>query len=416
MYDLLLKGATLIDPDQEIHSILDVSIKDGEIAGIFPNIPESESKATIHLEGNILTPGLIDIHAHVYRPGRTKIHPDVAGVLSGVTTMVDAGGTDGYDFQVFNHFITTKSKSTIYSFLNITQPFAKINHSDEEKAIVAMVQSIATEFPQLVKGIKVSIDENTVIPMGLTHLEFSKRAARESGIRLMMHIGDFIGAGSDHLSKKPFQNTTSSKTIAQAISMLDPGDVLTHAFTPRTGGVVDKNGYLLPALTDAQLRGVTIDTAYGSTGFGFRRAEEVLAQGFVPDTIGSDVEIQAPVGARRKGNRGLIEYLAFYLALGFSLDDVVKMTTNNPAKALGINAQSGSLQVGRKADISVMSLLEGEWELVDAQNHSRLGSKALVPLMTIKSGHVIDLGEPPHPWGWTPPRTLNVPFMTSVNK
>jgi dihydroorotase len=403
MYDLLLKGARVIDPSQGINSLLDVGIKNDVISKISHDIPTNESIKTLPLKGNLITPGLIDIHSHVYRPSRTKIHPDVAGVLSGVTSVVDAGGADSSDFPIFEKFIRGKSESSIYAFLNITQHLSILPNPTEEQSILTTVQTIANEHPQLVKGIKVSVDENWVNPMGLRHLEFSKRVARDAGIRLMMHIGDFIGTGASKQSKQNPLKPTPSKTIGRAISMLDCGDILTHAFTPRTGGTVDENGRLLPALKEAQLRGVTIDTAYGNGGFGFQRAEEVLTQGFIPDTIGSDVEIQASTGALRMENRGLIEYLAFFFVLGFSLNEIIQMTTINPARALGIEDQSGSLKIGRTADISILNLIEGKWKLIDAQNHSRSGNLALVPVMTIKSGQVIDLGTAPHPWGWTPP-------------
>ena len=406
MYDLLLKGARVIDPSQGINSLLDIGIINQVISNISPNISENESTKTIQLEGNIITPGLIDIHSHVYRPSRMKVHPDVAGVLSGVTTVVDAGGADSSDFTIFENFIRENSKSSIYAFLNITQHLTSLPNASEEQSVVKTIQSISKEYPQLVKGIKVSVDENWVNPMGLTHLEFSRRVARAAGIRLMMHIGDFIGTGASKQSKQNPLKPTLSETIVQAISMLDCGDILTHAFTPRTGGTVDENGRLLPALTEAQSRGVTIDTAYGNGGFGFQRAEEVLTQGFIPDTIGSDIEIQASTGNLRRENRGLIEYLAFFFALGFSLNEIIKMTTMNPAKAIGIENQSGSLQMGRTADISVLNLIEGTWELEDAQGDFRYGTQALVPVLTIKSGHLVNLGTPPHPWGWTPPTPI----------
>ena len=414
MYDLLLKGARVINPAQGIDSFLDVAITNQVISNISPNISSNESKKAVQLDGNLITPGLIDIHSHVYRPSKMKVHPDVAGVLSGVTTVVDAGGADVDDFPIFERFIREKSKSTVYAFLNITQHLTSLQNAIEEQCMVKTIQSISEEYPGFIKGIKVSVDENWVNPMGLSHLEFSKRVARGVGIRLMMHIGDFLGTGASKLSKKNPLEPTPSEIIEQAISTLERGDILTHVFTPRTGGVVDENERLLPSLTKAQCNGVTIDSAYGNGGFGFQRAEAVLKQGFVPDTIGSDVEIQASTSALRGGNRGLIEYLSFFFNLGFSLNEIIQMTTINPAKALGIEDQSGSLEIGRIADISVLKLIDGNWEMIGAIGHSGIGKQALVPVMTIKSGQLLDLGAPPHPWGWTPPSAQPEQIFPSV--
>ena len=152
------------------------------------------------------------------------------------------------------------------------------------------------------------------------------------------------------------------------------------------------------------MTGVCFSTApYGDFNFGWDRAERVLDQGLIPDTIGTDMEIQPGAGFRTVSTRGLLEYAAYFLHLGFPMEDVIRMTTINPARALGIEDRAGSLAVGRKADISVLEPLEGDWELTDATGQSRTGSKALIPMVTIKSGQMIEPGEAPHPWGWAPP-------------
>ncbi len=408
MYDLLIKGGTVLDPSQGLHETLDIAVSDGNISHAAPSIPTTEAATTIPADGKIVTPGLIDIHTHVYRTGRTHNHPDSAGVLSGVTTVSDAGGTALSDFHIFSAFVRSQARTKVYGFLNITMSTPLPTGSEEAEKTVSEVAQIARANPDLVKGIKVLVQERSVKAYGLKNLEFSKRAAREAGIRLMMHIGDFVGT-ENQSSDSEGLTPTPPEMIAEALSMLDPGDILTHVFTPRTGGVVDREGRLLPQLREAQQRGVTIDTAYGNTGFGWDRAEEVLAQGFIPDTIGTDVEIQASTGTRRSGNRWLLEYASFYLAMGFSLEDVIRMITVNPAKALGIADGAGSLALGREADISVLDLVEGQWELTDAVKASRIGSKALVPVVTVKGGRVFEPGEPPHPWGWTPPVAVKTP-------
>lgn len=151
-----------------------------------------------------------------------------------------------------------------------------------------------------------------------------------------------------------------------------------------------------------------MDTSYGDFNFGWERAESVLDQGLKPDTIGTDIVIQGGRGGglRTITERGLLEYASFFLTLGFSLDEVVKMVTVNAAHALGISDIAGSLAVGREADISVLDLVEGQWEQTDAKGLTRVGRHALVPVSTVKSGRIIEVGDGPHSWGWTPPTVV----------
>jgi dihydroorotase len=180
---------------------------------------------------------------------------------------------------------------------------------------------------------------------------------------------------------------------------MDPGDAITHVFTPNTGSTLDQDGKILPEVLDAQRRGVFIDTANDGNNFGWAEADLVMSQGVVPDIIASDNQITY----KPTLVRSLLEYSSFYLHLGFSVDDVVRMMTITPARFLRIEDRAGSLALGRDADIAVMGLLDGRWQLEDSTGVSRVGSQALVPVLTIKSGRVIESSEGLYPWGWAPP-------------
>ena len=399
MYDLLLKGGRAIDPSRRIDKGLDVAVKDGKIARMEQAIPPSEAREVLDVSGKIVAPGLVDVHTHVYHPGRNWNHPDVAGVRSGVTTIADAGGPGSADFDDFCEYVLPKAQTTVYSFLSIFRERSLGAPPAEEQMDVDGVVEIARNNPDLVKGVKVIVAPRTVQNLGLKHVEASKRAARESGIRLMMHIGD-IGPKR--------QTPTPSEVTAQALAMLDAGDMVTHVFTPLTGAALDEEGRLLSALSEAQGRGVFIDTSYGDFNFGWDRADTVLAQGLRPDTIATDIEIHAGDGMRKLSERGLLEYASYFLAMGFSVNDVVRMTTTTPAEYLGIQDEAGSLQEGRTADISVLEVVEGRWQLADATGKTRVGREALAPVVTIKGGRVVEPGEPPHAWGWTPPVAVEV--------
>jgi dihydroorotase len=399
MYDLLLKGGRVIDPSRGIDEPMDVAVEGDQIARMAREISSSEARDVLDVSGKIVAPGLVDVHTHVYHPGRNWNHPDVAGVRSGVTTIADAGGPGSADFEDFCEYILPKAQTTVYSFLSVFRERSLGAPSSEEQMDVDGVVEIARNNPDLVKGVKVIVAPRTVQNLGLKHVDASKRAAREGGVRLMMHIGD-IGPKS--------QTPTPSEVTARALAMLDPGDLVTHVFTPLTGAALDEEGQLLSALMDAQDRGVFIDTSYGDFNFGWDRADTVLAQGLRPDTIATDIEIHAGDGMRKLSERGLLEYASYFLAMGFSVEDVVRMTTATPAAYLGIQDKAGSLQEGRTADISVLDVVEGRWLLADATGKSRVGTEALVPVVTIKGGQAIHPGAPPHSWGWTPPVAVEV--------
>ncbi len=406
MYDLLLKGGRVIDPSREIDESTDVAVKDGKIARMARGIPPSEARDVLDVSGKIVAPGLVDVHTHVYHPGRNWNHPDVAGVRSGVTAIADAGGPGSADFEDFCDYVLPKAETTVYSFLSVFRDRSLGAPPSEEQMDVEGVVEIARNNPDLVKGVKVIVAPRTVQNLGLKHVEASKRAAREGGVRLMMHIGD-IGPRN--------QTPTPSEVTTQALAMLDAGDMVTHVFTPLTGAALDEEGRLLSALVEAQNRGVYIDTSYGDFNFGWDRADAVLSQGLRPDTIATDIEIHAGDGMRKLSERGLLEYASYFLAMGFTVADVVRMTTDTPAAYLGIEGEAGSLKEGRPADISVLDVIEGRWQLADATGKTRMGTEALAPVMTIKGGKAIHPGEPPHAWGWTPPAAVKVAAAAAGN-
>ncbi len=394
MYDLLLKGGTVIDPSQDISGSMDVAISGGKIARVAPDIDATEAAKVMYVEGKVVTPGLIDIHTHVYVPGHNPAHPDNAGVWGGVTTVADAGGPGPANFKELCEVVLPQAQTTVYSFLSVFHDRSESMTVDESQIDVAGVVRTARENPDLVKGVKCLVQPRLVQVLGLKHVEAAKAAAKEAGIRVMMHIGD-IGPKS--------LPSTSPQVVSRALSMLDSGDIVTHIFTPLTGAALDFDGNLLPELKDAQERGVTLDPSYGDFNFGWERAEVVMSQGIFPDTIGTDIDIQPNFGMRKNLMRGLLEYAAFFLKLGFSLEEVVRMTTVNAARALGIEETAGSLAEGRQADVAVLELLSGSYQLTDATGESRTGTQALVPFFTIKSGNVVEVGEAPHRWGWGPP-------------
>ena len=396
MYDLLLKGGTVIDPAQGKNEKLDVAVTGNVISRIAPDIPAEEATNVIDVRGKVVAPGLIDVHAHVYQPRRNPNHPDAAGVWGGVTTIVDAGGGGAQNLEEFCD-VTSQAQTKVYSFLSV---FRDRNLPDDESLldIDAIVKTAAAN-PDVVRGVKCLVQPSTVQLMGIKHVEAATKAAREAGLRVLMHIGDI---GSKDLPQTPPELTS------EALNLLSAGDIVTHIFTPLSGGAVDDQGRILPALIEARERGVTLDPSYGDFNFGWDRAQLVMSQGVFPDTIGTDIDVQPGFGNRTHLMRGMLEYSAFFLELGFSMEDVVRMCTTSPAKALGLENEAGSLAEGREADICVIDVVDGDWWLQDADGIGRSTSKALFPFLTVKSGEICDKGEEPHAWGWGPPSTAQV--------
>src|ERR671914_296126 len=397
MYDLLLKGGTVIDPSRNVHEKLDVAVTGDRITKLESSIDSSEATQAIDVSGKLVTPGLVDDHIHVYPSRSHSKHPDFAGVFGGITTAADAGGAGPNNFQDFCNSVLTQSQTRLYCLLSIfrdrgAEAMKKraADSADGWDMDIDGVVGLAKEHPDIVKGIKVQLSARESQAIGIKHIEAAKVASRKANIPVLMHLSDTAGRE---------RGITSPQMVGAAVSLMDPGDAITHVFTPNTGSTLDQDGKILPEVLDAQRRGVFIDTANDGNNFGWTEAELVMSQGLVPDIISSDNQITY----KPTLVRSLLEYSSFYLHLGFSVDDVVRMMTIIPARFLRIENQAGSLALGRDADIAVMELLDGRWQLEDSTGVSRIGSQALVPVLTIKSGRVIESGEGLYPWGWAPP-------------
>jgi dihydroorotase len=213
----------------------------------------------------------------------------------------------------------------------------------------------------------------------------AKRAAKESGVPLMVHIGD---------TTKRYR----ADVIRELLPMLEPGDIVTHLFTANPGGVVDANGKLVSEARELTDRGIWLDTAHGRMNFAFSIARQVLDQGLVPHCISTDLTVPG----RRATVHSLVEMMGRFLGLGFTLEQVITMCTANPARVLGEQDRLGSLQVGRQADVTVLELRQGDWVVHDTLGDSLRIGQALVPICTLKRGELFEAEWGPHPWGWEP--------------
>ena len=388
MTDLLLKGGRVIDPSQGIDARTDVAVLDGRISEVAGDIAPGPGTRVIDVAGKLVTPGLIDLHTHVYHGvNKTAIDPDLAGVYAGVTTVVDAGSAGCYTFGGFPKHVVPNAKTRIVCMLHISRAGLNFQPEISDRDDIDLDETISVIHANrpLIQGVKVRAVGPAVPILGVEMVELAKRAANEGGVRLMVHIGDM--------------GVTDGPTITRdLLPLLEEGDIVTHLFSGNAGRILDGDGRVIPEIMDAQERGVFLDTAHGRQNFSFDVAKAALDQGVEPRSISTDLTIPG----RLNTVHSMAEMLSRFLALGFSLNDVVRMATVNPAGALDMEAELGSLAVGREADVSVLEEHTGSWVFHDTVGGTLNGDKALTPVLTVKSGEVYTAEWGPRPWGWLP--------------
>jgi dihydroorotase len=396
MADLLIQGGEVLDPGQGLRGRLDIAVSHGKITHVAPHIDPREADRVVDVSGKVVAPGLIDLHAHVYAGVRTVgvnencLMPDLAGVQSGVTTLVDPGSGGCYNFAGFPRFLVPTSRTRLFALVNIARNglfgMPEITQRDDID-LEGTIRCIERHKP-LVQGVKLRMAGPVLDVFGIEAAKLAKRAARDTGTRLMVHIGD-------SRQERPQANRLTQQLLAE---VLEPGDIVTHLCTHHAGGVMREDGTVIPELRDAIQAGVVLDPAHGRFNFNFDIARRQLDQGVTPDTISTDIGLtnwKATV-------HSMTETMSKFLAVGLSLEDVILRTTANPAKALGMADTLGAIAVGREADISVLDVVNGDWQFTDSSGAHFKGTQAIVPVVTIRAGEVIAPDWGPHAWGWLP--------------
>ena len=373
-FDLLIKGGRVIDPAQGVDGIFDVAVRGSQIEAVSKDIDPSNAKNCLDASGKLITSGLIDLHNHVYHTGIPSlcVPADEVGVKAGVTTLVDAGSAGAATFEGFASVLGA-AVTDVSCFLNILSGgLGAIETVDWAEIDLDKTVAVSKEHSELILGIKVLLMGPLVQREGIEVFMAARKAATKAGIRLMVHIGDRHGPD-------PWELT------AQVLPLMEKGDILSHIFTANPGRVVTRSGSVLPEFLAATRRGVALDVAHGSQHFCFETAQRALEQGIMPTAISTDLSqltLQGPVWS-------LTETMSKFLMLGLSITDVVRMTTINPARALGMEGRIGSLKQGMAADVSILGLQEGARDFIDSAGETRRGEAVLVPVTTVKSGRLV---------------------------
>jgi dihydroorotase len=384
-YDTLIVGGDVVDPAAGYDGALDVAIRDGRIVEVGPRLDRSLARETIDAAGGIVTPGLVDLHTHVYW-GATYwgIEADPVAARTGVTTWLDVGSSGAYSWPAFRRFLIEPSKTRIFALLNAssvgliapTWEFANLDYCDLDLA-----ETIVNANRDLILGIKARIDQNTTRGVGIRALELARELADRVGLPLMTHIG------------------YGPPSIDEVAPLLRPGDILTHCFTGGDMKIVDDAGVPNPAIMALREQGLILDIGHGTGSFSYKTAEAMLNAGVKPDVISSDIHQMAIQGPMFD----LPTTLSKFLNLGLSLPDVIERATSRPAAAMR-RPDLGTLKPGSAADVALFRLEEGEYVFRDVFMIPRRGNKRLINTLTVIDGKVLSHTpeSPLHPWAGVP--------------
>ena len=363
-YDLILKGGHVIDPSQKIDSVMDVAFAGGKVAACKPNLVAGAGTEIRDVSGTIVTPGLIDMHTHVYWGGTSLgIDADQFARTSGVTTSVDTGSAGPGNWPGFRKHVIERSEARILAYLHVSfagiYGFSKTVMVGESEDVRMMAPTEAAEVAEanrdLIVGIKVRVGRHSSGDQGTAPLNAALQVAEQVGMPLMAHI--------DH----------PPPSYEEVLAMLRPGDVLTHAFRPFPNAPSTAQGTVKQAVLAARKRGVLFDIGHGGGSFAFKTARAMLANGFYPDTISSDVHVKCIDGPAFDQ----VTTLSKFLCMGMNLSDVIAASTVNAGMMLQ-RPEYGSLKPGSLGDATILTIKQGRFDYVDTVGEIMVGDRKII--------------------------------------
>src|SRR5215510_3097299 len=389
-YDLLLKGGHVIDARNRISAVRDVAISGGKIAAVAANIAPADAFKVVDATGYIVTPGLVDIHVHVYAgtgergsyAGDNSLYPDGFTLRSGVTTIVDAGSSGWRSFEDFKNRIIDRSRTRVLAMLNIVG--AGMRGDKFEQNLADMEAKPTAEMAMRHKGVVVGVKSAHYSGPEWAPVERAVEAATQANVPVMVDFGA-------NRPERPMAELVTKK--------LRPGDIYTHAYSGLRNEL-DASGHVNPGMLEGRKRGVIFDVGHGGGSFAWRIAVPAIKDGFRPDSISTDLH----VGSMNSGMKDMLNVMDKFLAMGMPLDDVVRWSTWNPAREIK-HEELGHLSVGARADIAVLRVETGKFGFVDMYGARLNGTQRLTCELTLRDGKVVyDLNGITRPeWTTLPP-------------
>jgi len=375
-HDILIRGGTVVDPSQDLHAPTDVAVRDGTISALVDPGTTVEARHVVDAQGCIVTPGLIDLHVHVYPHCPIGIHADPLCPAGGVTTMLDAGSAGCNNFDAFRHSYLDTVDTQVLGLVNLSRIGLVASElgelMDRRYADPAGVVKTIDRHPDVAVGVKLRAGAHIIGSgkQGWENLHDAVHAARESKTWLMVHIGE------------------CPMSIPELLNELSPGDVLTHCFKAGTTRITDDQERVYDDVRAARERGVVFDVGHGAGSFSWQIADAALENEFEPTTISTDLHVMNLHGPVYD----MPTTMSKFLMLGVPLERVVAMATAKPAEVLGRQDQLGTLRVGTVADVAVFEQLKGRFLFSDSYAQQRTGNTLLVAAATVRRGALVPGG------------------------
>jgi dihydroorotase len=373
-YDLLLKGGHVIDGKNKISAVRDVAIRDGKIAAVEADIDAAKAFKTVNVAGLYVTPGLVDLHVHVYAgtgqrgayDGDNSVYPDGFTFRSGVTTVVDAGCSGWRNFPDFKDKVIDRSRTRVLVMLNIVGK--GMGGGAIEQDLTDMDATATAKRAKEYKDIVVGVKTAHYTGPEWTPVERAVEAGTQANIPVMVDFGTFR-------PERPFQDLVTKK--------LRPGDIYTHTYLGAVP-MLDSAGKVNAYLFEARKRGVIFDVGHGGGSLVFRQAVPAVKQGFIPDSISTDLHVTS----MNAGMKDMLNVMSKFLNMGMSMDEVVTRSTWHPAREIK-REEFGNLSVGAPGDVAVLRLEKGNFGFVDTLGARMNGTQKLVCELTVRDGLVV---------------------------
>lgn len=375
MHDLLIKGGRVIDPSQNLDESLDLGITDGQIAQVTDAIDPSDTRLLIDATGLLVVPGLIDMHVHVYwGVSHYGVDADLSCLAKGVTTAIEAGSAGAYTYPALKRFIIDRTQTQILAFLNIAYQGMIADPPGELEDARFTDKDLAIRIGQApeIVGFKMRTDRVGERPAS-EPLYSAVEIAEEVSKPIMVHIG--------HVDRMHVP-------LGEILEIMRPGDTITHTYHGFDGGIVNKDGELRPEVQRARERGILFDVGHGGGSFTFATARAAIDQGFIPDTISTDLHTYSIAGPVFD----MPTTMSKFLHLGMSLEQVIAHSSWIPAKILGLEEDLGTLKPGTQADVTLLRMNRGTFPLYDCVGQMEEASRLLLSVHTIKHGHLSTIG------------------------